>query len=231
MKVNWIAVIGSAFGLGLLTSISPCPLATNIAAISFIIRQIGSRRIILLSGLLYTCGRTLTYLGLGMILTRGLLEIADVSHFLQKYGNEFLGPIMILLGMILFGWIGSGLAINLAGTGIQARAEKGGVLWAGLLGIIFTLSFCPVSAGLFFGGLIPLAVTAKSPIVVPGIYGVATALPVIFFAFLIAFSTEMIGKVFHRITQVEKFVRIGAAIFFIVAGVYYSLIHVYGISF
>jgi threonine/homoserine/homoserine lactone efflux protein len=121
--------------------------------------------------------------------------------------------------------------VNLSGKGIQERAEKGGVVWAGLLGIIFALSFCPVSAGLFFAGLIPLAITTKSSVIVPGVYGVATALPVVFFAFLIAFSTEMIGKAFHRITQVEKVVRIGAAILFIVAGIYYSLTHVYGVSF
>lgn len=229
--MNWILVLGSAFGLGLLTSISPCPLATNIAAMSFVVRQMGKVRMVLLSGLLYTCGRVLTYLALGMVLTRGLLETADTSRFLQKYGNEFLGPIMILLGMVLLGWIGSGLPINLANTGIQARAQKGGALWAGLLGMIFALSFCPVSAGLFFAGLIPLAITAKSSVIVPSVYGVASALPVILFAFLIAFSAEMVGKAFHRITQVEKFVRIGAAIFFIVAGVYYSLMHVYGLSF
>ena len=166
--MTWLA-IGSAFWLGLFTAISPCPLATNIAAISFIGRQVGNRRNVLASGLLYTLGRTLTYVALGAVLAGGLLAVAEVSRFLQKYMNEILGPVMILLGMVLLGWIGSGLSMNLAGPRVQERAAKGGVLWAGLLGILFALSFCPVSAGLFFAGLIPL--TLKEEFTLPASHG------------------------------------------------------------
>src|SRR3989339_647530 len=132
--------IGTAFWLGLLTAISPCPLATNIAAISFIGRHVGNRRGVLASGLLYTLGRTLTYVALGALLAGGLLAVAEVSRFLQKYMNEILGPVMILLGMVLLGWIGSGLSMNLAGQRVQERAAKGGILWAGLLGILIAFS-------------------------------------------------------------------------------------------
>src|SRR3989339_259146 len=128
--------IGTAFWLGLLTAISPCPLATNIAAISFIGRHVGNRRGVLASGLLYTLGRTLTYVALGALLAGGLLAVAEVSRFLQKYMNEILGPVMILLGMVLLGWIGSGLSMNLAGQRVQERAAKGGILWAGVLFVL-----------------------------------------------------------------------------------------------
>lgn len=227
--MTWIA-IGSAFWLGILTAISPCPLATNIAAISFIGRQVGNRRGVLLSGVLYTFGRTLAYVALGFLITAGLLATAELSRFLQKYLNEILGPVLILLGMVLLGWIGSGLSLNLAGDGVQRRAAKGGIWWAAFLGILFALSFCPVSAGLFFAGLIPLSVKEGSLLLLPVMYGIGTALPVIAFAFLIAFSTEYMGKVFNRLTQIEKWVRLTAGVLFVLAGLYYCLTHVYGVS-
>jgi cytochrome c biogenesis protein CcdA len=180
--------------------------------------------------LLYTLGRTLTYVALGALLAGGLLAVAEVSRFLQKYMNEILGPVMILLGMVLLGWIGSGLSMNLAGQRVQERAAKGGVLWAGLLGILFALSFCPVSAGLFFAGLIPLTLKAGSRLLLPTVYGVGTALPVLVFAFLIAFSAEYLGRAFNRLTQVEKWVRLVAGVLFVLAGVYYCLTHIYGLS-
>lgn len=227
--MNWIA-IGSALWLGILTAISPCPLATNIAAISFIGRQAGNRRGVLLSGLLYALGRTLTYVVLGLVITVGILATAELSRFLQKYMNEILGPVLILLGMVLLGLIGSGLSLNLAGEGVQQRATKGGVWWSALLGMLFALSFCPVSAGLFFAGLIPLSVKESSRLLLPVVYGAGTALPVIGFAFLIAFAAEYVGKAFERLSQVERWVRIVAGVLFILAGIYYSITHVYGIS-
>lgn len=228
--MTWLA-IGSAFWLGILTAISPCPMATNIAAISFVGRQVGSRRRVIQSGLLYTLGRTLAYVALGFAVTAGALATADASRFLQKYMNEILGPVLILLGMVLLGWIGSGLSLNLAGAGVQQRASRGGARWSVMLGVLFALSFCPVSAGLFFGALIPLSIRENSRLLLPLVYGIGTALPVLVFAFLIAFSTEYVGKLFDRLTQVEKWVRAIVGVLFILAGVYYCVTHVYGLSF
>ena len=227
--MSWLAT-GTAFWLGLLTAISPCPLATNIAAISFIGRQVGSRRGVVWSGVLYTLGRTAAYVALGFAVTAGLLATAELSRFLQKYLNEILGPVLILLGMVLLGWIGSGLSLNLAGDKVQQRAARGGAGWSVLLGVLFALSFCPVSAGLFFGALIPLAVRESSRLLLPVVYGIGTALPVLAFAFVIAFSTEYVGKLFDRLTQVEKWVRRIAGVLFILAGLYYCLTHVYGLG-
>jgi len=132
--------------------------------------------------------------------------------------------------MVLLGWIGSRLSLNLAGPGVQERVAKGGMLWAGLLGILFALSFCPVSAGLFFAGLIPLAVKSGSRLLLPTVYGIATALPVVVFAFLIAFAASAVGRTFDRLVQAEKWIRTIAGIFFILAGLYYCLTHVYGVK-
>lgn len=227
--MNWLAA-ASALWLGVLTSISPCPLATNVAAVSYIGRQVGNRRSALLSGLIYTLGRTLAYVALGLGITTGILATADVSRFLQKYMNEILGPVLIVLGMVLLGMIGSSVSWNLAGEEVQKRVAKGGMLWSLPLGVLFALSFCPVSAGLFFAGLIPLSLAEGSRLLLPTVYGVGTALPVLVFAFLIAFATGHVGKAFDRLSQIEKWVRVSAGILFILVGLYYCATHVYGLS-
>jgi len=226
--MTWLT-LGSALWLGVLTAISPCPLATNIAAISFIGRQGSNRRAVLASGLCYTLGRTSAYWMLGVVIMTGLLATARVSQLLQKYMNEILGPVLILLGMVLLGWIGSGLSINLAGQSVQNRAEKGGLLWAVILGFLFALSFCPVSAGLFFAGLIPLCVQHNSRLALPMLYGVGTSLPVLVFALLLAFAAASVGKAFNKLTAVERWIRILAGVLFVLAGLYYCLTHVYGV--
>ncbi len=228
--MTWVSITTAAW-LGILTAISPCPLASNVAAISFIGRQLHSKTAILFSGMLYTIGRTMAYLGLGALLSSGLLASGEISRFLQKYLNEILGPLLIILGMVLLGLIGSGLSINMAGEGIQNRAAKHGVLYALPLGVLFALSFCPVSAGLFFGALIPLAVNNSSSVLLPAVYGIGTAIPVVIFAFLIAFSSKWMGKAFNSLNKIEFYVRNATGMIFIAAGIYYSLAHIYGISF
>lgn len=228
--MTWLA-LGSALWLGVLTAISPCLLATNIAAISFIGRQVGSRKGVLGSGLLYTLGRVVAYVALGVAVMAGLMASGEVSRFLQTYLNEILGPVLILLGMVLLGMIGSGASLNVAGSKIRERAAKGGILFSLPLGALFALSFCPVSAGLFFGALIPLSLKHGSLLVLPLVYGGGTALPVIAFAFLIAFGSEYLGKAFNRLTQVELWVRRIAGTLFILAGIYYCLTHIYGVHF
>jgi len=226
-----VSVLAYALWLGILTAVSPCPLATNISAISLIGHHAGRRNHVLLAGLLYTAGRTLAYIALGVLIAGGLTASADVSCFLQKYMNEALGPILIVLGLILLGWLGSGLSMNLAGERIQRRAKVHGLRWALPIGVLFALSFCPVSAGLFFAGLIPLALKQASPLVLPCAFGLGTALPVIVFAFILAFASESLGRAFDRLARVEKWVRIATGVIFILVGVYYCLVFIYGAGF
>ena len=219
--------IASAVWLGILTSISPCPLATNIAAISFIGRRIGSPRAVVGTGLLYTLGRTLVYVALGTLLVSSLLSAPIVSHVVQKYMNKLLGPILILVGMVLVGLIqfktkGSGL-----GERVGKRVETWGI-WSGLaLGVVFALSFCPGSAALFFGSLVPLAVKHESRLLLPMVYGGGTALPVLVFAILIVLGTRAVGRAFNRITQFEWWARRLTGVIFIGIGVYFSLAYIF----
>lgn len=224
------AAIFSAFWLGIMTAISPCPLATNIAAISFIGRKAGQQSHVLGSGFLYALGRTLAYVALGSIITVGTLESSEISRFLQQYMNEALGPIMIVLGLVLLGWIGSGASLNLGTVALQERAGRGGVIWALPIGIIFALSFCPVSAGLFFGALLPLALQQHSWLLLPVAYGIGTSLPVVVFAFIMAFASAYVSRAFNRLTQIERWVRYLTGTAFILAGIYYSITHIYGLT-
>lgn len=220
----------SALWLGILTAISPCPLATNIAAISFIGRKAGQKNHVIASGLLYSAGRTIAYVLLGAVIIAGMLGSADTSRFLQKYMNEALGPILIILGLVLLGWLGFSASLNIGAEKLQAQAQKGGLLWAAPIGFLFALSFCPVSAGLFFGGLLPLALKHHSSILLPVVYGIGTALPVVIFALLMAFGSSYVGKTFTCLTQIELWIRRLAGTAFILAGLYYCLTHIYGIS-
>jgi cytochrome c-type biogenesis protein len=224
---SYIVGLGTAVWLGMLTSISPCPLATNIAAISYIGKRVSTPRRVLWSGLLYTAGRMLAYLLLGVILVAGLLSIPDLAYFLQKNINQFLGPILIIAGILLldvfkFSFTGGGISDRM-----QKRADAYGVWGAGLLGLIFALSFCPVSATIFFGSLVPLAVKHQSSVLMPVLYGTGTALPVFVFAVLIAAGTRFVGLLFNRLTSFERWARRVTAVIFILVGIYYTLIYIF----
>ena len=217
----------SALWFGILTSISPCPLATNITAISFVGRRTGSPSGVLLSGLLYTLGRALVYTAIGVLLVMSLLSAPAVSLTLQTWMNKLLGPILILVGMVMLGL----LRLSFRGRGmskrLQQRVERWGLLGALGLGCLFALSFCPVSATLFFGSLLPLAVKHGSGILLPFVYGIGTAIPVVVFAIVLAFGARWLGRLFERVTLIERWMRTATGIVFIGVGIYMSLVYVY----
>ena len=221
--------IVTAVWLGLLTSISPCPLASNIAAISYIGRRVGSPGQVILSGVLYTLGRTLAYVVLGALLVASVLSVPQLSMFLQKYMNKLLGPLLILVAMFLLDLIqlrtsGGGLS-----EGMRKRVDALGHWGALPLGVIFALTFCPVSAAIFFGSLIPLAVKEQSSLLLPGLYGVGTAIPVLGFAVLIAVGAQSVGRAFNVLTKFERWARLITGLVFLIVGIYYALKFDFGV--
>lgn len=222
----WAAIVAAAW-TGLLTAISPCPLATNVAAISFIGRRVGSPRAALATGLLYATGRSIAYVAVAAVLVGSVMSAPAVSLALQKYMNKLLGPILILVGMVLLDLLrlptrGSGL-----GQRIGERVSGWGV-WAGFaLGVVFALSFCPASAALYFAGLVPLAIKFESIVLLPSVFGLATALPVVLFAVLIVVSTSAMARAFDRISVFEKWARRLTGIVFVVVGFYFSLVFIF----
>lgn len=212
---------GSALWLGILTSISPCPLATNVAAISFLAKKIAHPFFVLLSGIAYTLGRMIAYAILGFILIKSILSIPNVAWFLQKYMVKALGPILIITGLILLDII----KLNLRGLSLSqkyhSRLMEAGALGAFLLGAVFALAFCPVSAALFFGSLIPLALNHKLGVILPFVYGIGTGLPVLVFAVAIAAGVTSLSHWFHKLTKAEYYLRKATGAIFILVGIYY----------
>jgi cytochrome c-type biogenesis protein len=216
--------------LGILTSISPCPLATNIAAISFITRDVNRPARVLGSGLLYTGGRAAAYSVLAALLVTSVLSAPALSHALQTHMNRILGPLLVLVGMVLLGLIRLPAASGIAGAqSVQRRAGRMGSWGAAVLGLVFALSFCPVSAALFFGSLLPLAVANESRVLLPSLYGLGTAIPVIAFAVAIALGARSLGRAFDRTAQVERWLRLTTGIVFVSTGVYLSLENIFGV--
>lgn len=211
----------SAFLIGLLTSISPCPLATNITAIAYISKDIKNPRTTVLNGLFYTFGRGISYTLLATFIYFGLSTF-KVSRFFQGWGDKVLGPILILLGLVMIDVI----KINIKTSNDQIEKfkvwfAKKGYLGSLLLGMLFAFAFCPYSGVLFFGVLIPLILKSKEALLLPLLFAIGTGLPVILFSFLIAFSIQKMSKVFTIVGRIENIIRYLVALIFIIVGIYY----------
>ena len=216
----------TAFILGILTAVSPCPLATNITAIGFISKDIENRHRIFINGLLYTFGRIVTYTVLGFILIPILREGASmfmVQKAVSKYGEMLIAPVLIIIGIFMLDIIKLNLPkMNIGGESLKKKTKGG---WgAMLLGVLFALAFCPTSGVFYFGMLIPLSAAETGGYLLPVIYAIATGLPVILFAWILAYSVAGLGKFYNRIQIFEKWFRKIVAILFIAVGIYYAIV-------
>ena len=216
----------SALWLGILTSISPCPLATNIAAISYLSKTILHVRLVLLAGAAYTIGRMIAYALVGYLVIASVLGIPVIADFLQHHMNRILGPVLIVAGLFLLNLFKLGSLGSVPSHSSQERLARAGIFLGPLaLGFLFALSFCPVSAGLFFGSLIPLSLTHTAGKMFPLIYGFGTAVPVIVFAVLIALGIESLSRWIRRLQTAERYARKTTGGLFIVVGLYYVCNH------
>lgn len=217
----------TAFILGILTAISPCPLATNITAIGFIGKDIENHHWIFINGLLYTLGRIITYTILGVILIPILREGASmfsVQKAVSKYGEMLIAPLLIVIGVYMLDIIKLNLPkINFSGNNLK-RKTKGS--WGALfLGILFSLAFCPTSGIFYFGMLMPMSAAETGGYLLPVVYAIATGLPVILVAWVLAYSVAGLGKLYNRIQVFEKWFRKVVAILFIAVGIYYAVMY------
>ncbi|MBM3285903.1 MAG: sulfite exporter TauE/SafE family protein [Candidatus Eisenbacteria bacterium] len=228
--MDFALALGSALWLGVLTSISPCPLASNIAAVSYVGRTVGSPGRVLVAGLVYSLGRALAYVSVAMLVVSSVLSIPRVSFFLQERMNQVLGPLLIVIGIGILGLVRFPLPSWSWGQAAKERSARAGILGVAFLGILFALSFCPVSAGIFFGGLIPLAVNAQSRMLVPAVYGIGTGLPVLVFAILLVLGAQWAGRAFRILTAIERGARPATGAIFILAGLYLSLRYLVGLG-
>ena len=214
----------TAFLLGLLTALSPCPLATTIAAIGFIGKEMEDRKRVFRNGLLYTLGRILAYTLLGFVLILILNEgssMFGIQKTIGTWGERVLGPALLVIGLFML----FGDRMNLPQFGFKGNAEglarKGG--WGSLLiGILFALAFCPTSGVFYFGMLIPLSATTTAGYLLPLVFAIATALPVLVVAWILAFSVQQMGRFYGRMRTVQRWMNLFVGVLFIAIGIYYS---------
>jgi cytochrome c-type biogenesis protein len=210
----------SAFLLGLMTAISPCPLATNITAIGYISKDLNNRRTVFYNGVIYTLGRAVSYTVIGLLFYFGASQFG-ISGFFQEWGEKLLGPLLIIIGLFMSGL----LKLNIPGIGwltekMEARSTKG--FWSVLLiGMVFALAFCPYSGVLYFGMLIPMTISSASGLYLPLVFALGTGIPVIVFAWLIAFSLSSLGGFYNKLKSFEFWFRRSVSVLFIAVGIYY----------
>ena len=213
----------TAFLLGLLTAISPCPLATNIAAIGYIGKDIEDRRRVFLNGLLYTAGRIVAYTVLGLVLILIIRQGASmfgIQKFIGTWGELLLGPALIVIGLLmLFDHRLNLPQFGFNGSNVEGLKKHGG--WgAFLLGVLFAMAFCPTSGMFYFGMLIPMSATATLGYLLPAVFAFATALPVLVVAWLLAFSMQKVGKFYGRIKGIERLTTVIVGVLFVLIGLY-----------
>lgn len=218
---NYNIPILSAFILGLMTAISPCPLATNITATAFISKNISSKRKVFISGLLYSLGRGFSYTAIGLILYFGASKF-HIARFFNQNGEKYLGPLLILIGLIMLNII----KLDFLGKSnfqekLSEKFKDKGLLGSFLIGVIFALAFCPYSGALFFGMLIPMTIASADGLYLPIVFAFGTGLPVILFTYLLAFTAGKVGVFYNKITKIEKVMRTVAGVVFILTGLYY----------
>ncbi|HEX6851665.1 MAG TPA: aromatic aminobenezylarsenical efflux permease ArsG family transporter [Candidatus Polarisedimenticolaceae bacterium] len=213
----------AAFWLGILTSISPCPLATNIAAVSYLGKDLSRPGRFAASGLLYAAGRVAVYVLLAVGIVSSLLSIPAVAAFLQNEMNRLLGPVLVVAGIFVLGWVPLPRGWRGADASLQRRAAASGVLGAGLLGVLFALSFCPISAGLFFGSLLPLSASSGSRFLVPAAFGLGTGLPVIGLAAAVLLGLGRLARAFQALSRFEFWARRVTGVVFLVVGAWFVI--------
>jgi len=211
----------SALALGLLTAISPCPMATNIAALAYVSRRVAERKYAVITGTLYTVGRMFSYSIIGVLIIVAGLEIPGVATFLQDFGEQVLGPLLIVVGLIMLNI--NRISLNLGGgklSSIGGKLVDRGMIGGFLLGALFALAFCPYSAVLFFGVLIPIALKSAGGVTLPAVFAIGTGLPVLVFGTLISAGVARVSSWLNAITRAEKVIRIVVSIIFIGVGIY-----------
>jgi len=211
----------SALFLGLVAAISPCPMATNIAAIAYVSRRVTDRRYAVMTATLYTLGRMISYSVLGILIIMAGLEIPGLASFLQDFGEEILGPLLIIVGLIMLNI--NRLSFSLGGgklSSIGGKVADLGMIGGLLLGILFALAFCPYSAVLFFGVLIPLALKTTGGVTLPAVFAIGTGLPVLVFGMLLSIGVSRVSTWLNALTRAEKIIRVVVSIIFIGIGIY-----------
>ncbi|HEX7365070.1 MAG TPA: aromatic aminobenezylarsenical efflux permease ArsG family transporter [Dehalococcoidia bacterium] len=215
----------TALLLGLITAIAPCPMATNIAAVAYITRNVTDRKYAVITGSLYTLGRMFSYTLLGVLIIVVGLEIPWISATVQDVGEKVLGPLLIVVGllMLFIDRLSFGRGSNTLAS-LGSKVAGWGMIGGFLLGVIFALAFCPYSAVLFFGALIPVALKSTVGLALPAVFAIGTGLPVLVFGTLLSLGVAGVANWLNALSRAERIIRIVVSVIFIGVGIHYVVL-------
>lgn len=207
--------------LGILLSVSPCPFLCNIVSVSYIAQQSPENFAALKASLLFALGRTLGYVLITSVIVTCGLKIPLLARFLTNHMEHICALLFILGGIILLNILPiPSFKLELA----QEKREhlvKNLKIWSSFpLGILLALNFCPISAGLFFGSLIPIAMYKKSPLLIPSIFGIGTSILVVIIGCLLAKGLDFIGNFHEQTKKIEKPAQTVTGIILLVVGLW-----------
>lgn len=212
----------TAFILGLMTTLSPCPLAVNISAMGYISKDIKNKKTVFYNGLIYTLGRAFSYTLLAVIIFLGADQL-NISMFLQRWGEKILGPLLIIIGFFMLDVFKLKIPF-FSKLSDKISSKNNGTYWGSFaLGTLFAMAFCPYSGVLYFGVLIPMTIASPSGLLLPPVFAIATGLPVIIIAWLLAYSVSNVGKFYNKMSVFQKWFKWIVAAIFIVVGIYYII--------
>jgi len=223
-----VLTVLSALWLGVLASISPCPLAANMAAFSFIQKEGLSPRRVLVSGCLYSAGRSVAFAIAGVIVISGLLAIPEASIFMQRHMNRIIGPILLIVGIFVLDLLEIRRRRPIVDS-VSSGAPFRGMAGSFFMGVLFALAMCPVSAALFFGGLIPLATEVGSRVFFPALFGLGSGLPVTILSVIFSMGTRAVSRSIGTVYNLQKVIQAASGVLLILLGTYFSLTSTFGL--
>ena len=220
-----VLAILSASWLGLICAVSPCPLAANVATLGIIVRNAANPWHVTWNALAYALGRILTFIAIASAITAGFAAAPMLSHALQKHISVFAGPLLIIIGAVLLDFVSlPSLPLRGSLAKFRTRLSNCGTIGTFALGVVLTLAFCPSSAALFFGGLLPLAIERNAPIMLGAFFGMASVLPVIAIALVIAFASNQTAMMLDAFAVFERWSKRITAAICLIAGIYLTVI-------
>lgn len=208
----------SALLFGLIGATSPCQLTTNAGALAYVARQAVGRRGVAGSALAYLAGKMLAYTLLGVVVIVAGRQVAQSSIPVIVVVRKALGPLMLVLGLYLLGVLPLRFSL---GQGLAEWAEDRAGPGAGgafLLGVAFSLAFCPTLFLLFFGLTIPLALQSPLGVFYPGVFALGTTLPLLGLAGLLSAGVGATRGYLAGARRVDAWLRPAAAVVLLLAG-------------
>ncbi len=204
-----------AFLLGLVGATAPCQFTGNMGAITIFCNNSLQNKIPWTNIILFILGKIVVFSALGLIVWLIGTEIQGKFTLFIPWLRKFIGPLLILIGLFMIGLIKIRWNIKMITIPNKIKNTK---LGSFLLGVTFTLAFCPTMFILFFVTLMPVVLSTSYGAVLPAVFGLGTSLPLLFSVFLIWYF-ELSGTLMKSSRNVGKTIQQLAGCLMIILGI------------